>query len=154
MQDTKYFQAIESQMSSGGDAALLDMLMQRDISGRNIRTAPKTEALLSQKEESFTPVQEWWYQKLHEGTVLPGESDWQNELDKKRLFRDFQENTYNHRIPQNSLFRQLKKLIPGCRDVRKSNPLGGRSRQLYIPNLKECRAFFEKQVGQAIDWED
>jgi hypothetical protein len=48
-QDTEYFNAIVAQMDNGGRAALLHLLLTRDLSGFNVRKVPLTAALGRQK---------------------------------------------------------------------------------------------------------
>jgi Family of unknown function (DUF5906) len=47
-----YFDQIRAEMDTGGDAALLDLLLCRDISDFNIRDVPQTDALSEQKRFS------------------------------------------------------------------------------------------------------
>ena len=48
-QDTRYFEPLVRQMDSGGRAALLHDLLERDISAFNVRQVPATEMLRSSK---------------------------------------------------------------------------------------------------------
>jgi hypothetical protein len=52
MQDHRYFAAIANEMDNGGRAALLDLLLKRDLSQFNVRLVPKTKALAEQKAHS------------------------------------------------------------------------------------------------------
>src|SRR5262249_41511460 len=52
IRDFSYFAAIAKEMDSGGREALLDLLMQRDLSQFNIRSVPLTSALATQKAYS------------------------------------------------------------------------------------------------------
>lgn len=70
MQDVVYFRAIAEQMKkSGGREALLHMLMNRDLSQFEVRTVPKTAALMDQKLRSMNPLDEWLMGLLHEGKL-------------------------------------------------------------------------------------
>jgi hypothetical protein len=51
-QDHAYFEAIAKQLDSGGRAALLHFLLNRDLTGFNIRAVPQTQALADQKARS------------------------------------------------------------------------------------------------------
>jgi hypothetical protein len=48
----EYFAAIIKQMGSGGYNAMLDELLNRDLTGKNLRNAPRTEALAQQIYQS------------------------------------------------------------------------------------------------------
>ena len=154
MQDTAYFQAITDQMNTGGRAALLKTLLERDISKTNIRIAPKTRALLRQKEESFSSVEDWLYGKLKEGRILEGHEDWETEIDKQALYCNFKEQMDDRHTKDNAFHRRLKRLLPGIREERTTNEFGSRTRVLKLPSLKECRAKFEAHLNQKVDWEE
>jgi|TARA_B110000459_G_scaffold65355_1_gene73326 hypothetical protein len=68
-QDTAYFGAIDRQMRSGGDSALLHMLLNRDLSDFDVRNVPQTNALASQKLKSLDPLETWWHDCLDEGSI-------------------------------------------------------------------------------------
>ena len=68
-QDTAYFGAIDRQMRSGGDRALLHMLLNRDLSDFDVRNVPQTNALASQKLKSLDPLETWWHDCLDEGSI-------------------------------------------------------------------------------------
>ena len=154
MQDTEYFKAITEQMENGGRSALMDFLMNHNISDVDIRNVPKTKALLSQKEETLGPVQDWWYQKLHDGQVEALSSCWPVEIDKKRLYSDFQEASNDRYTKTNSFYRQFKKLIPEYREERRQNEFGSRSRMIKLPTLERCRTHFEELLKQSVEWQD
>jgi uncharacterized protein DUF5906 len=53
MKDTKYFSAIKEQLANGGNAALLFMLQNHDLTGFNVREVPPTTGLQHQQTESM-----------------------------------------------------------------------------------------------------
>jgi hypothetical protein len=70
MQDHKYFQAIADQMTNGGSAALMHMLLHRDLGDFNVRAIPQTDALAEQKAHSRRGVDLVIEHLAHEG-ILP-----------------------------------------------------------------------------------
>jgi hypothetical protein len=52
MQDGDYFGAIAREMNNGGREALLDLLLNRDLSEFDVRKVPHTAALAEQKAHS------------------------------------------------------------------------------------------------------
>ena len=77
MQDKAYFAAIDEQMDKGGREALLDHLLKFDLKGIDLRTIPKTAALLDQKISTLKPLEGWWLDTLMRGQLpglLPDES--------------------------------------------------------------------------------
>jgi hypothetical protein len=73
MQDIPYFAALEKQMNEGGREALLDYLLNFDLSRVNLRVIPKTMALLEQKIVSLNPEQSWLFDLLRSGRLPWGE---------------------------------------------------------------------------------
>jgi hypothetical protein len=68
-QDTAYFKAITEQMQNGGYAALLHLLMSRDISSFEVRTVPQTRALREQKQLSQEPHEAVFLEMLRTGVT-------------------------------------------------------------------------------------
>jgi hypothetical protein len=78
MQDTEYFNKIEEQMASGGQAALLHHLMNRDLSSFDVRKAPQTRALREQTQLSQEPYEAVMLDMLRSG-VTPDLDYFKNE---------------------------------------------------------------------------
>jgi hypothetical protein len=70
MRDFDYFAAIAAEMDNGGREALLDLLMQRDLSKFNVRSVPLTSALASQKAYSRRGIDRLVEILAHDG-ILP-----------------------------------------------------------------------------------
>jgi hypothetical protein len=62
-----YFAAIEHQMTNGGLAAMLDELLNRDISQFEVRDVPRTPGLDQQTLLSLPSVERWWLAVLSRG---------------------------------------------------------------------------------------
>ena len=69
--DFEYFKVLEEELKNGGAAAMLHELLQRDISGFNVREVPQTSGLLDQKVRSLHGFEAWWYEILADGAA-PG----------------------------------------------------------------------------------
>ena len=67
MQDAAYFGAIIEQIKNGGREALMFFLLERDLNGVNLRSIPKTSALVEQKLHSMDSVGQWLYSCLDAG---------------------------------------------------------------------------------------
>src|SRR5438105_2901413 len=70
-EDHAFFEAIQRQMGSGGREALLHLLQTHDLSGFNVRSVPKTQALREQQAESLRGAEMAWFECLASGD-LPG----------------------------------------------------------------------------------
>jgi hypothetical protein len=69
MQNAGYFAAIKRQMENGGQAALLWLLLNRDISTFEVRSVPHTAALAQQKQFSRRGVDQLIEILAHEGEL-------------------------------------------------------------------------------------
>jgi hypothetical protein len=137
-----YFAAIEDELDNGGLGALMHHLMSFDLSAIDVFTAPKTKALLDQKEASADPRQMFWLDTLKQGYVrYMGEdtvsgrdkacdtNGWPPELLKEKLFSAYalwaKEHNVRSRLESSSGFHRWfkeKELLPGVTDYR---PHGG-----------------------------
>lgn len=141
-------------------AALLDHLLNVDISTFNIRQLPKTLALLETKLLSMSPVQRCWFACLCEGTNGGASGGWDREVECVRLHDLYSEHPalkgQTRRATEGELGKFLARAVPGLRDVRRRTA-GANSRQVrywVFPSLDECRAAFSKAFGQDFPWDD
>ena len=67
--DKDYFDSICEEMENGGRSALLKFLLERDISGVNLRNFPKTEALINQKMNNLESIDSFCYSFLETGNL-------------------------------------------------------------------------------------
>jgi len=78
MQDSAFFEALDQQLNSSGREALLHLLLNRDLSGFNVRRYPQTQALREQKLLSLELHEELWIEVLKDG-VTPDADFWKPE---------------------------------------------------------------------------
>ena len=69
--DHDYFHEMQAELNDGGYAALLHDLLAFDLERINLRTIPKTTALLAQKERELDPIGAWWLDRLTAGSPAP-----------------------------------------------------------------------------------
>ena len=155
-QDTEYFGALVEQMDNGGLAAMLHDLLEYDYSDIDLRTVPQTPALLKQKIESLEPKDRWLFDKLAEGTLLPGDEAWAPEIEKKRLFDDFTESAAGFRsgkkATQTELGMHLKKAFGEELKATRPSRRRKRVRCWLFPDLQRCRELFDERLGASYDW--
>lgn len=89
IQDGAYFQAIADQLKNGGQQALLHHLLTLDLTGWDVRTVPKTEALDRQKAFSMGVEDAWWHVKLVDGEVRDGDGEWKTLVACDQLQDDY-----------------------------------------------------------------
>jgi hypothetical protein len=168
--DRAYFQAIEDELSDGGLEALMAHLMNFDLDTVDVFTAPKTKALLDQKDASLEPKAAFWLDTLQRGfvrymgkdlttdrEVVKETEGWPKELIKDLLFSAYciwiREHNVRSRIEGSSgFFRWFKdkNLLPGATTHQ---PHGGK-RILRYPPLEVCRTAFDTLTGQPREWDE
>ena len=68
-QDYNYFKEITNEMQNGGRAALLKLLLERDISNVDIRDFPKTKALSNQKMHNLSSIDNFLFHLIDVGDI-------------------------------------------------------------------------------------
>jgi hypothetical protein len=172
-QDTTYFGAIDSQMRSDGDSALLHMLLQLDLTDFDVRDVPQTNALAGQKLKSLDPLETWWHDCLDEGSIgfcdesrrLIGHSStisgptkmglWPSFAATSALYEAYTDHSkkLGRRYPLSTSefgkrFIQLAKVS----SIR-PNIYGSRVRGYDMPSLSGARQEFCKFLGHELVWE-
>ncbi len=154
--DHAYFQEIQDQMESGGRSALLHHLLHYDYGGVNLREPPATQALLENKMNSMKPVEKFWLDVLMRGTLIPGNNEgWADWVTSETLQEQYVQAAERagvvHRANETELGMALGKLVPDLRKARRT--IYGKRRYGWVfPPLAACRAAFEKQLRQPIEW--
>ncbi len=178
-QDSDYFRDIIAQMNGKKDSegafdnagykALLDYLRNRDLEHFEVRHVPNTPGLREQKLLSLSVVEEWWYQKLLNGSVLINGDGWQTDLPVEHLVKDYIEEVKRFNISKRgnatAMGRFLKKVCPVIKTSSRKTEYevqdeGGhltrwvhrRARWYQLPTLVKARAIWEEQYGKT-DWD-
>lgn len=163
-QDSQFFNSLAKQMDNGGYEGLLHMLRNRDISKFNPRNVPKTDALQEQKMLSLTAEQNWWYDRLQEGLVLPYHEDWETEVPTADIRKNYVQTARewggrNHGTAT-KLGKVLKEIIPDLKTrqkrchtmeyqgdgMYKPGPLK-RQQHYCLPSLDICRKAWDDKFG-------
>jgi hypothetical protein len=157
MQDHAYFAAIDHEMNNGGREALLHYLLHFDLSQVNLRSIPKTAALLNQQIESMTAEQAWWFDTLMNGMLpkqVPHETPrtCTKQALHQRYIKHAQLQGANHRSAETKLGIFLSSQL-GSGLKTKRTIIGTQRTYCYeLPLLKDCRISFAQKVGQDIEW--
>ena len=170
MQNGAYFAAIQRQMDSGGREAFLHFLMTRDLAGFDVRKFPKTEALQEQKVLSMTPEEQWWFEKLQEGSLTS--EGWAAEIPKQDLQRDYinycERQKIMRRVSPTALGKFLKRVLPGVypqtfqrmAELSYMDRFGHESFRkaktwFYgFPTLEQARGWWDERFGGPYQWQD
>lgn len=167
MQNSAYFEKIRTTMDQGGRENFLFFLQTLDLSGWDVRKVPQTTALQDQKLLSLSPEQEWWYQKLQNGKVIPNHVSWNAPVFKEDLRLDYVNYSKDLGIPRRLSSTVLGKFLystlpegwPRVRQlVRTYISPGGerhseRSYAYIFPDIQECRKWWDEKFGGPYEWQ-
>ena len=178
-QDHAYFGAIAKQLDDGGRSAMLHELLHLDLSSFNPRQAPMTPALFRQKVHSMDKKTAWWFETLWNGEMpIPPNVDdsdmpggWLYDVVKEHAYQSYLEHSglassRSHRGIQTELGMFLSQMLPEGwpKDKRvmatkwvqdeegKRLPIQVQVPGWALPDLHQCRAYFDKKAGSATDW--
>jgi len=150
--DHNFFKRLIYEQNHGGIEALLQVLMDFDLSDFEVRNIPETPARLDQKFLSMEPIEKWWLEILSNEDFLIGgkilDFDDMNRVAKADLLYSFNEHTKaykpNHRNWEaRRLCYQFKKLVPFAMDKRR----GSGPREYEFPSLNECKLYFAEMYS-------
>ncbi len=145
--DLDFFRKLQHEQDNGGREALLQVLMDFDLSDFEVRNIPETPARLEQKFLSMEPIEKWWTAVLSDENFLIGgrilESDEINRKAKSDLLESFNEYTKEHKPTHRNwearrFCCQFKKLVSFTLDKR----TGSGPREYQFPSLNECKLHF------------
>lgn len=162
-----YFAKMRTEMAEGGYAALMRDLLAFDLKTVDLRTVPKTSAILDQKILSLNPEQTWWLDILQAGKLPWGARNLGPRSCPVELVMDSyivhaKEQGAPRRRSETALGLFLKKYVPGLRKARQEYELhdqwaGVKKQYKHVyefPALRDCREAFKKEIGQDLVWDD
>jgi hypothetical protein len=157
--DTEYFGRLKDQLTNGGYGALLHHLLNFDLTDVDLRALPQTEARLAQQLLSLGPIDKWWHGRLEAGAPTSMRDDWVEKCPKSEMYEDYVQESGNagarHRGTGTEFGMRLYRIVPGLGQSREKDTTSGTRRKFYkLPPLAECRASFEKLLGQELVWPD
>ena len=158
--DHDYFGEMIEQMESGGREAMLYELLHHDYADINLREPPATEALLDQKLLSLEPHEQWWFEKLAEGRLFEGDSEWRTQVIREDLTADYADFIgRKDRGTATQLGIRLKKLLPVGFPVTEQRMVEQavtgcqlRRRCWILPPLEACRAHWDERTRTKNVW--
>lgn len=147
-EDLPYFAAIVNQMRNGGSEALMYELMNRDLSGFNVRQMPQTPYNFDLKLLSMESSDQYVYEYLRAST----DESWEVHVRKSVLHTEYLDWCKSHGKKHNhsaSVFgKHLKGLIQSIGECKMAPPFSSDPKKRYMfyvfPSLDVCRSEFEK----------
>ena len=145
--DHDFFKNLKYEQTHGGSEALLQALMDFDLSDFEVRSIPETSARLEQKLLSMDILQKWWVDVLSDENFTIGEKILHIEQDNRVPISDLstsfdeyaKEHNPRHRLWSVKRFcGQFRKLVSNVEIKR----VGSGPREYQFPSLNECQLFF------------
>ena len=161
-QDHEYFRDVYDELEHGGREAFLHFLLTYNISNFNLRSIPKTDALLEQKIQSLNPVERFVYDRLMNGQWLDTDDGWKSEVAKRDLYAAYCEASslagVRRKNFEGQFAKEITKMIPRVSTIRRNtlNTDGNnyqRVNYFVFPDLSVCRQSFEQYIGSTIEWQ-
>ena len=150
--DHDFFKNLIHEQTHGGSEALLQVLMDYDLSEFEVRNIPETPARLEQKMLSMDILQKWWVNVLSDEDFTIGEKILDLENCNRIIISDlttsFDEYAKEHN-PKHRLWSvrrfcgQFRKLVSNV-DVRRN---GSAPREYKFPSLNDCKLFFAEKYS-------
>ena len=159
MQNLEYFHDMADQMEDGGREALLYYLLHEvDITDFNVWNKPKTQALLTQQELSFNPVERWWFECLRENSVDHG---WPYRMAKDTLYDSFLSSGGKARaVGRVDFGRKMKTMVDlkvtKMQEERRNEKTGKNEARIVnafeFPTISDARLQFEQYRREKYTW--
>jgi hypothetical protein len=157
---TRLHQQIESDTVVG---AMIYDLLQLDIKNFNVRLRPKTKEHLSQKLQSLTGFDRFWYEVLLSGSLCGRESSLENKQwstprsvstqDLTDNCKQYDKTVERYRtIQSQQVAASLEKLCPSAKKNRIKS-WKTQARGYDLPHIDIARNEFNAAVGGGIDWD-
>lgn len=158
-QDQIYFDAVNDALENDDViAAMMYDLINLDLTEFNIRKRPLTEEHLSQRLQSLSGFERYWYEVLQSG-MFDGYYEWDkpNFRSTKSLIEKYKEYDKNagrySPIQQQQISSALKTICPSAVPARKKI-LNTQERGYDLPHINVARKEFEVVFGTSVEWEE
>ena len=170
-----------AERDGSGPAALFHYLLNMKYDGDLVRVNVNNRYLAEMKSVNYSPIEQWWFTTLMDGTLLPdylawasapSDVEWPSMVGSTALYAAYliscRARGNNRGISQEMLFaielnkmlgrrlarvrrRFVNPVVENAPELARSIP----SRQNAIvdfPSLAECRKAFEEYIGHTIEW--
>lgn len=160
LRNVEYFQAMKEELDKGGYEAMMNDLLAMDISDFNLREIPKTAGTRDNSVGSLGITESFWLHRLENGTLVDAHKFWKQVVIKQKLYEQYEDFCRSRGRAQAILgfgpfLSVMKKLCPPIETKRLRCCPHSRERfYVYtVPNLEDCRGFFDKAIGITGEWE-
>jgi len=144
-------------MDNGGREAMLYDLLRHDLTDVDLKTFPRTDALMDQITNSMTAIQKFWYEILREGTLTIHNDEWSAEIKSEDLYDRYVEFASKigekYKLADSQFGKRIRELCPEVTRKRLKKRQG-RPWYLCFPSLEDCRKAFEEIINIKINWDE
>nr|CRH07965.1 Protein of unknown function. P-loop containing nucleoside triphosphate hydrolases [Candidatus Magnetococcus massalia] len=156
-----YFDKLVAEKNGLGPSALLNELLQWDLSSFDVRNIPITKGHLDQKLKSLSGVHAWLFDCLVEGVIADKEWKCQSfEIAKNNVYTNYSDKIHSPKFwnthGMRSEFWKTVKSWSGAQEGARaaSDLVEGRQRQVKFPPLTKARERFAEMIGYpSLNWE-
>ena len=163
--DSQYFSQLHQQFDDPDViAAMVQDLLMLDLTGFDVRRRPKTGEHLSQKLQSLSGFDRFWFEVLQSGELISvdGEEiflEWSAKMfvatsSLVKRYKAFDKNAERYRTVQaQQVAASLSKLCPSATAGRVKSLFDGHARGYWLPPLPTARSEFEVAIGGTVNWD-
>ncbi len=156
-QDSAYFAALQNQMDTGGREAWMYDLLHHPWQDVNLRTPPRTDALMNQKLQSLDPVRGYWQSCLDDGAVHLADADlrsiapeeWPEQAQADEVHQGYlafcRRLSKRHTVASNVFWRQLREYTGLPFELGRPKA-GNRKRTYALPDIEVARAAWARRM--------
>ena len=163
-QDPIYFDALNEVLEDDTViAAMMHDLMHLDLSDFNVRKRPITEEHVSQKLQSLSGFERFYFEVLQEGGFANGWRHGYIPWSKSKFistellieaYKEYDKNATKYQpLQSQQLASTIKALCPSSEHSRQTNE-GHQERGYQLPDLITARSEFEQALGIQVEWDD
>lgn len=155
--DTTYFRGIRNELESGGFENLLHFLLNFDLTNFEVRIVPLTPALREQKGFSMGPMEDWWLNRLHDGSLLAGQNRYNPVVPVGALYEDYAVSCRQSNVlfmgNRTRMGYFLRKVCPGVFPRRYRSEDGKRGYMYeFPPQIQILRDYWDEVYEVQEDW--
>lgn len=163
--DAKYFRQLFSKFDDDAViGAMIHDLQQLDLGSFNVRQRPRTEEHLSQKLQSLSGFERFWFEVLQTGIFNPGgfnAESWSAQsapqfVATQNLIKHYKESDKNaeryRTVQSQQIAASLKKLCPSAILTRRKLSGDDQQRGYELPSIDVARREFDHAIGGRVNW--
>jgi hypothetical protein len=162
-QDVIYFRTLCDSFNDGVTLeALVDFLLNLDLTGFSVRTRPKTNEHSRQKLQSLSGFERYWHEVLCTGNFSCGGlvlDEWKDPVFKATSliledYKEFDKQAGKYAAVQAGLISEMLKKLCTSAVPNRTMVVNKQYRGFDLPSISKAREEFEVHLGCSIDWDD